>query len=200
MRSTDYRCFCLAFATLSACGQAVSPTDGGTPRDTAADSIAVTDEAVRDASVDAGSFCTTGASTWMEINGVVSTTAAVHAQIVGLDCCDAASIAFVSARFRQGLSVMWRAPAGAMPTLPATVDLEHLPTGWGVQVFEGCDPTTSGCTPTDRFDTDLHGTLSVARTGTGYAMNVCVSFDENPASPHPTTHSFRLASGDVTTL
>ncbi len=191
----------LALAS-TACGSAVAP-DGSVQPDAAADSPSADARVVPpvDSNVDGGApLCTTGSQRRMEINGVVSETASVAAMAMFLSCCDAAAIQFTSARFTDSLAIVWRVQVGSMPALPTTVDVANLPRGWSVEVWAGCSPATTGCTPTDRFDTGLTGSLTVARTdATGtYRMNACVSFNENPAAPHASIHSLRLASGEVT--
>jgi hypothetical protein len=189
----------LAFTAvlLASCSQAARPDDSGAVQDVVLDAPGA--DAPPDAASSAGFACTTGVQTWMEINGVVSQTAAVSATPQFLNCCEAATIQFVSARFTDSLTVLWRVQAGPTLQLPATVDLAHLPPAWSVTVFAGCAPGTPGCMPSDQFTDGLTGTLTVDRDGMGYRSNVCLTFAETAANPHTAIHSMRLASGDVTT-
>jgi hypothetical protein len=125
---------------------------------------------------DLGGFCS-GSSARAEVNGMLAASPAPNANLLFLSCCEAAEISLVSMQLREPLLVTWRHFVNQPPNLPATLDLANLPQGWAVSLSTGCTTSTTGCTPTKRYESGLAGSLTVSGDLNGYQMSVCLSVD-----------------------
>jgi hypothetical protein len=146
-----------------------------------------------DADLSFGDFCSGAAR--VQLDGMTAESPAVSGRLQFLDCCDAAEFEVVSAQIKEPLFLAWRHQVGNQPNLPATLDLAHLPTGWGATLYSGCSPTAPGCTPSDLLTSGLNGTLTVSGNLGSYQMSVCLSA---VAMTHPVLQTVRLWSPTVT--
>jgi hypothetical protein len=175
---------------------------------------------------DLGGFCGDPNSARAELNGVLAASPAVSATLVALNCCDAATMEFISMQLPTPIVLMcsmvalnccdaatmefismqlptpivlmWRHQVGQGPNPPLTIDLANPPSGWSVSVFSGCDPTQPNCQPSDSYSLGLTGSLTVSFTGASFQMSTCLSAAEDNAHPHPVIHSLLLWSPLVT--
>lgn len=191
-----------ALAVVTACAQTTTPTDGGNTVDVAVID-APADTASSDATLpatDAGGFCADPNSARIALNGVVAESPAPSASLILLNCCDSALLRVTTARFTDSIAVVWRHQIGQGPDLPVTLDLANLPDGWSVWLVDGCEPTMSSCTPVDRYDSGLTGTLHIERAADGQVrMSACLDVSEPASMPHPVVHSLQLWVPSVTT-
>ncbi|MEI8257145.1 MAG: hypothetical protein WCJ30_15840 [Deltaproteobacteria bacterium] len=189
----------LLLCLLTGCAQTISPAwqDGGDAVDGARD--AVTADTVHPG--DASAFCADPNSARMALNGVVAESPSPSASELFLNCCDSGAIRLITARFIDVISVVWRHQLGQGSGLPVTLDLANLPAGWSVSVLDGCDPTMATCTPVDRYDSGLTGTLRIERTAAGQLrMSTCLDASEPASMPHPVIHSLQLWVPPITAM
>jgi hypothetical protein len=182
---------------LAGCNQAALGTgsDGGV--DLRAVDLAAADLTGRP--VDLAGFCGDPSSPRVDFNSFVANSPSVMARLDALNCCDAAELDVISMQIPQSLVLWWRHQVGQGPNPPLTLDLANLPAGWSVTLQTGCGPLDPGCQPTDRYDSGLEGSLTIAGNGAAYQMSACVSAAEPAATPHPVLHSARLWAPTITT-
>lgn len=180
-------------AWLLGCHGGGAVGDGGTDLATPGDGAG----APADLAQDAG-FCGAPRAARVQLNGTLSEGPATKGKALVLNCCDAATLSVTGAGLATPLTVMWRHQLTGGPDLPVTLDLARLPANWTVTLYSGCDPTTPGCVPSDRYDSGLSGTLALSRAGAGYEMTACVQASESAAAPHAVIHALRLWAPGVT--
>ena len=200
-----------ALVGLSSCGvnalpgggsdQAVGGGDFRSPVsfDMAAPDLAVVaDLASPVATPDLAGFCGNPKSGRIELNGMLAASPSVGARQLVLNCCEAAAIEVISMQIATPITVVWRHQGGPLQN-PITLDLANLPVNWSVLVFSGCSPANPPCQPTDQYDSDLRGTLSIVPLPGGYQMSACLTVAEPGGKPHPVIHSLRLWTPPVNT-
>ena len=135
-----------------------------------------------------------------EVNGAALAVEAVG-EMMYLDCCEAAGVAFAPVGAGHRILVSWRHSGGPSPTLPITLDLASPPSQWGVSVTVDCDPQTGCGTSGSLWSGQLQGTLTVTTLDqypyTAYDMTLCLQGVEDEAAPQPTVHSLRLWAAHV---
>jgi hypothetical protein len=127
---------------------------------------------------DLGGFCGNPNTARAEVNGMLATAPLPNANLLFLNCCEAAEISLLSMQLKEPLLITWRHFVNQPPNLPATLDLAKLPQSWNVSLSTGCTTSTAGCVPSKTYNTGLTGTLTVSGDFNGYQMSVCLSVDK----------------------
>ena len=126
-----------------------------------------------------------------EVNGTAMPVQATG-EMMYLDCCEAAGIAFAPVGTGHRIFVSWRHSGGPSPTSPITLDLASPPSQWGVSVTVDCD-TQMGCS---NWTGELEGTLTITILDQyqypAYDMTLCLQGVEDQTAPQPSVHSMRL--------
>jgi hypothetical protein len=141
-------------------------------------------------------FCS-GDSSRLVVNGT-ALSSTVTGAMIPYDCCDGGQFNVTSPTFALPIVFSWRRMSSSAWVYPATADLANLPTGWSVQFYAGCNPTSSSCSgSSDYYTTGFEGTLQLASSAGTVDMSLCLHLQEPAASPHSIIHSLDLYAPHV---
>ena len=185
-----------ALGLLASCGGTITNADGG------ADASPSDGSAPKDASdaatppFDAGTFCS-GTSPKLQINGADATILNATGKAIILNCCDSAELTLATGQFQALLNIMWRNPAGGA----SAIDLANPPSGFGIEMDLGCDPSTQSCataSPEERyFNEGFSGTIQYTTGSGGLNVSYCLRVAESASQPHSTIHTMALYAPNI---
>jgi hypothetical protein len=189
--------FLLTLFFAVACGGTINSSDGGA--DAAPSDGATKDANPTDATTppfDAGAFCS-GSAPRLQVNGSNVTIVNASGKAVILNCCEAAELTLATTQYQALMNIMWRAP----PAGAATIDLANPPTGFGIEMDLGCDPSTQSCataSPEERyFNEGFSGTVEYATGNGGLSVSYCLQIAESPSQPHTMIHTMALYAPNI---